>query len=110
MKPKTRSLHPASLLVRCMAIQKKGYWVAMCIDLDLAVQADTAASARKMLKDQIAHYLAEAVTVDSEHADVLLTRRAPLRYVAMYYLAKLVHSTKRRLSYEAAMPMVPLAA
>ncbi len=110
MKHKPQGRSPASLLVRCMALEKKGYWVAMCLDLDLVVQADTVARARKLLKEQIASYLADAVTIDHEQSVVLLTRRAPLRYYLMYYLAKLVHSTKHRLSYESAMPLVPLAA
>lgn len=110
---KHKVLHPNDLLVRCLAMKRNGYWVAMCIDLDLAAQADTAAKARKLLKDQIASYVADAVGIDGAHAADLLQRRAPLRYVALYHFIKLVNAarpTPRRQSYEAAMPMVPAGA
>lgn len=107
---KHKALHPQNLLVRCMALQRNGYWVAMCIDLDLVVQASSAAQARKLLKDQIASDVTDAVGVDGEHAADLLHRKAPLRYRAMYYGIKLVNASKRSRSYEAAMPMVPAGA
>ena len=107
---KGKAFHPQDLLVRCLALRRNGHWVAMCIDLDLVAQASSAAQARKLLKDQIASYVTEAVGVDSDHAADLLHRKAPLRYRAMYYGIKLVHATKRSQSYEAAMPMVPAGA
>ena len=110
---KHRPLHPNDLLVRCLALKRDGYWVAMCIDLDLAVQADTASQARKLLGAQIASYVTDAVGVDSAHAAYLLHRRAPLRYVALYHFVKLVNAarpTRRRQSYETALPMVPAGA
>lgn len=107
---KRRVLHPNDLLLRCLALRRDGYWVALCIDLDLAAQADTAAQARKLLKEQIASYVTDAVGVDSEHAHTLLRRRAPLRYLALYHWIKLVNATRARQSYEAAVPMVPARA
>ena len=104
---KLKKLHPSELVLRCLAFERKGYWVAMCIDLDLAVQADTAAQARKKLRDQMVSYVEDALSVDSDHAAYLLNRRAPLRYFARYYLYKLVSQAKKRGTYEAAMPMIP---
>ena len=109
MKVKNR-LYPAELILRCLALQRDGHWVAMCIDLDLAVQADTSAQARKLLHAQMMSFVAEAVTIDSDHAGDLLNRKAPLRYRALYYLIKLVHATRRKQSFEAALPMVPAGA
>ena len=110
MTMKSKALHPNDLLVRCLALQRGNYWVAMCIDLDLTVQSSTAVQARKLLKAQIASYVADAVSVDEEHASYLLQRKAPLRYILLYHLIKLVNATKRRQSYEATMPMVPVGA
>lgn len=107
---KSKALHPDDLLLRCIAMQRGKYWVAMCIDLDLTVQATTAPQARKLLKAQITSYVADAVSVDEEHAAYLLHRKAPLRYRCLYHLAKMVNATKRRQSYEAAMPLVPVGA
>ena len=76
----------------------------------MTAQASTAAQARKLLKAQIASYIADAVGVDEKHASYLLQRKAPLRYFLLYHFIKLVNATKRRQSYEATMPMVPVGA
>lgn len=69
---------PPALTVRCMAWQEEGRWVAACIDLALAIQADTIEAARTGLHEQIALYVTEAFTIDSDHAEHLLSRKAPL--------------------------------
>lgn len=93
-----------------MALQRKSYWVAMCLDLDLVVQADTAEQAKRMLREQIRSYIEEAMTVDVKHAAALLSRRAPLRYFAAYYGIKWFNHAKGWLSYEAAVPLFPAKA
>lgn len=107
---KNRHISPESLVLRCLALQRPGYWVAMCIDLDLTVQATTVAQARKLLKEQMTSYVSDALTVDSEHASVLLKRKAPLRYRLMYHCIKFMNAHKRKQTYEAAMPLVPIGA
>lgn len=107
---KTKALHPNDLSLRCLALQRKGYWVAMCVDLDLVVQASTVGQARKLLKAQIASYVADALAEDEVHIAYLLHRKAPWRYIALYYVIKLFNATKSRLSYEAAIPMTPVGA
>lgn len=91
--------------MRCMALKRDRYWVAICLDLDLAVQATTVEQARKLLREQMRCYVEEAVTVDAEHAGYLLNRKAPLRYFAMYYGIKWLNHAKRWLTYETAMPI-----
>lgn len=108
MRP--QPLHPSDLVLRCLALQRQGYWVAMCVDLDLAVQADTLTASRQLLRAQVASYVADAVGTDSTHASELLHRKAPLRYRVLYHLIKLVHATQRRQSFETAIPMVPAPA
>ena len=105
-----KHIHTTDLVLRCLAMKRHDYWVAMCIDLDLTVQADTLSQARKMLKGQISSYVADATGVDSEHAAVLLCRKAPIQYRLMYRFAKLVHNARKRLSFETAMPMIPAGA
>jgi hypothetical protein len=108
--PNKTYLHPHDLVLRCLAMQRGNYWVAMCVDLDLAVQADTQTQARSLLSAQMSSYVADAVGVDNAHAADLLRRKSPLRYRALYYMLRLVHTTRSHLSYEAAMPMVPAGA
>jgi hypothetical protein len=106
MKSK-RIFHPSDLVLRCIALQRSQHWVAMCIDLDLVVQADTASQARKLLREQMNSYVADAVTIDNEHAADLLERKAPLRYILLYHFIKLMHTTRRKQSFETALPLVP---
>lgn len=105
-----RHIYPETLVLRCLALQRANYWVAMCIDLDLVIQATSVAQARKLLKEQMATYVADALTVDEEQANVLLKRKAPPRYRLMYRCMKLMNAHKRKKTYEAAMPLVPAGA
>lgn len=105
-----RIFHPSDLVLRCLALKRDGYWVAICIDLDLVVQADTAPQARKLLRDQMQSYVTDAVTIDSQHALDLLKRKAPLRYRLLYHFIKMVHSTRRKQSFETALPLMPACA
>lgn len=103
-------IYVTDLVLRCLALKRGSYWVAMCIDLDLAVQADTIAQARELLKGQISSYVADATGVDNENARALLGRKAPMRYVLMYYCAKLANNACKTLSFDTAMPLVPAVA
>jgi hypothetical protein len=107
---KRQKLHATNLVMRCMAMQRKGYWVALCLDLDLAAQASTVEGAKKLLREQMRSYLEDAMTIDTEHGAYLLKRRAPLRYLALYYAIKWFNHAKQRLSYEAALPVMPAKA
>lgn len=78
--------------VRCYAKRSEGQWVAMCIDLCLAAQADTFEEAKRKLEAQISDYVYEAVTVDRQHAQTLLTRRAPLANRVEYHFIAALHA------------------
>lgn len=66
------------LLVKCMAWREGDLWIAACLDFTLAAQAYSLDEARAKLHEQIASYVREAMTIDSAHADDLLSRKAPL--------------------------------
>jgi len=102
---KIKKLHPLNLVMRCIVLKRRGCWVAICVDLDLAVQADTHAQAKKLLSEQMRSYVEDSLTVDAEHAPHLLTRKAPLAYIAMYYGIKWLNRAKGWLSYETALPL-----
>jgi hypothetical protein len=85
------------LILRCYIKMAEGQFVAVCIDLCLAAQADTAKQARTMLVSQIESYVEEALTVDREFADDLLNRKAPLYQRIEYALivaASKIHLAK----------------
>jgi len=84
-------------LLRCYAEKSDGLWIAVCIDLSLAAQADTMVEAKQKLHGQIVDYVQEAVTVDRQHAYQLLNRKAPLSQILRYHWIKLmcyIHSKK----------------
>lgn len=105
-------MKPNSLLLHVYGERKKGQWTLMCLDFSLAVQSDNLVDAERLLKEQIEMYLRDAtVGQDAEHAEILLKRRAPLKYWLMYYLFRFRQSiTHRRNSHVAKsrpIPMVP---
>lgn len=75
------------VVFRCYAEKDGDQWVAFCIDLTLAAQADSFPEARQKLHEQIDGYLYDAIAgEDQEFAGQLLSRKAPLRYRAKYHL------------------------
>lgn len=110
----SRNIRAKDLVLRCFALKRGGYWVAMCIDLDLAAQADTFAQAKKLLTEQMRSYVADALTVDSANAQTLLRRKAPLHLIALYHaivVVKALHLKWSNVSqYTAPMPMIPAGA
>jgi predicted RNase H-like HicB family nuclease len=74
------------LFVRCYAYQDDSLWLAFCIDLNLAAQADTLEEAKKNLSEQIADYFFSAFDENEEASKYLLTRKAPLSTRLHYYL------------------------
>lgn len=83
-------MKPNNLLLRCYAYRAEdGQWYAVCLDLCLAVQGEKYSDVKRRLHDQIADYVREAVTVDSKHAEYLLSRKAPLSQFLHYYWIKL---------------------
>jgi len=103
-------MHTENLIVRCMAKQEGGLWVAVCIDYSLAAQADTFEEARRKLQEQIRSYVREAYTVDHEHAAELLTRRAPLLDRVAYRFQRMLQRLLHRVrTYLEPVPLVPAA-
>lgn len=106
------AMQPTDLLLRCLAFKEDGQWVVMCLNFDLAAQADTLDKAKSSLEVMIAEYVYDAlVGEDREYAAQLLKRRAPARYWVEYYSLRLWqhirHIMKRRMGFELPMPMAP---
>lgn len=76
--------------LRCFAKYSGGVWVAFCVDLNLAAQAETLVDARRKLHSQIDDYIEELHGVHKQHAADLFPRRAPLRIMAWYFVARIV--------------------
>ena len=68
-------------LLRCFIKQENNQWVAVCIALNLAAQADCSNEARQKLEAMIKSYVTEAVTIDKKYAKQLLSRKAPISLI-----------------------------
>lgn len=71
--------------LRCMAYQQDGVFVAACLDLSLAAQADTMQEAMDKLENQVRDYLIEAYE-DPSYTRQLLSRKAPLSMWFKYWV------------------------
>ena len=65
--------------LRCYVRSEDGLYIAACLDLCLAVQADTMQEAKQQLHEQVIDYLIDAVKEKN-----LVTRPAPLSEWLMY--------------------------
>jgi len=110
-------MRPKQLLVRCYAKRSGDLWVAFCLDFSLGAQADTHEEAKRKLDDQIKEYVHDVLAgTEREHAEYLLTRRAPLQFWLEYWAIKALFKLSRRLHtrkpvesrpFKEVLPMVP---
>ena len=104
-----------NLLLRVYGERSAGQWTLMCLDFSLAVQSDNLHEAKKLLAAQIVMYVRDAtVGEDSEHAEILLRRRAPLKYWVKFYWFRarqaITHRRNSHLAENSSIPLVPVAA
>ncbi len=104
-------MKPKQLILKCLAKEQDGQWVAICLDFDLVAQADSLPEAKLLLEDQIKEYVFDALAgEDQAYADQLLSRRSPWQLWAAYYLAgflqKVLH-IRNGLRFNERMPLVP---
>jgi ferric iron reductase protein FhuF len=95
------------LVLKCYIDREEGSWVAVCLDFNLATQAESQHDAKQKLEAMIHSYVSEALTNDREYADQLLTRKAPLSLWARYYfiaLMSLLHKDHRS-TFSEVMPL-----
>lgn len=86
-----RIMKTSDLILRCyLERESDGSWFAICLDLNLTSQADSAKEAKEKLHTHIARYVREALTVDKDYLEDLLPRRAPLNFFIRYYAIKAI--------------------
>lgn len=105
-------MKPADILVRCYAErQEDGVWSAICIDFSLAAQGESFEEAKRRLDVQISDYVHEALTIDRDHAEYLLSRKAPWQQLAKWHWLSLKHHCRRLASVRLfRLPVVPAGA
>ena len=93
------------LILKCYIDEEEGAWVAVCLDFNLAAQAESPSAARKKLEAMILSYVTEALTVDREYADQLLSRKAPWPAWIKYYWRRLLPNHDS--TFREVMPLRP---
>lgn len=71
--------------LRCMAYKQGEVFVAACLDLSLAAQADTMQEATRKLEHQVKDYLEEAYS-EPQYTKQMLRRKAPLSMWLKYWV------------------------
>lgn len=84
------NIPPSNLVVKCIGHRKKnGKWFGICLNFDLAAQADSPEELQKKLRAMIEGYIETILeTEDQASVSELLERRAPLKYWFYYYAMK----------------------
>ena len=89
-------MNSKKLILRCYGRQlDRQKWYAVCLDLNLAVEASSLNEMREKMKEVIESYLETVLdTKDVTSIPGLLSRRAPLAdWLFYYYIACMYHIT-----------------
>lgn len=99
--------------LRCYVKKENTQWVAVCIDLSLAAQANSSKEAISKLESMIQTYIEEALGKHKEYAEQLLSRKAPLSQRFFYYwsvfqqfLSKIFHYSNRHWVFSEPYPPI----
>jgi predicted RNase H-like HicB family nuclease len=76
-------------LLRCYAENEGRGWEAICLDVDVAVQAATFDEAVRELREALAVYFETVRDLSEQDRERLLNRRAPLSLRAKFFLRAL---------------------
>jgi len=105
------NISPNDLVLRCYGHQTgKGKWYGLCLDLDLAVEADSPRELGIKMDEVILSYIETVLdTDDKQSIPSLLCRRAPLLDWLKYYgIASLVlidHFKNNIFTFKQALPI-----
>ncbi|MFN7175052.1 MAG: hypothetical protein ACK4MT_10195 [Thermaurantiacus tibetensis] len=82
----------------CYAYPVGERWEAICVDLDIAIEAESLPEAQATLRDAIRSYIEAAMEEEPETRKKLLSRRAPWSVRLKLWLAFQLQLLRRRAS------------
>ncbi len=84
------------LKLRCYGFKaSSGKWEGVCLEFNLATQADTFEQLRQKMNEIIISYIGSVFdTTDKSSIPRLLNRKAPLKDYFLYYLIKSIRTIK----------------
>jgi hypothetical protein len=81
------SMKPIDLILRCYGYRKGNKWIGVCVDLDIAAEADSLDDLKNKLNSMIHSYVETVCdTEDKSSIPYLIKRRSPLPDWFRYYL------------------------
>ena len=85
-------MSPDKLILRCYGHKiKQEKWFGVCLEFNLAAEADSPEELKKKLADMITSYIETILDTDDKISiPVLISRRAPIRNWLMYYFIRLI--------------------
>jgi len=88
-------ISPHKLIIRCYGERKGDKWIGVCLNFNLATEAESAEKLVKKMNGVIKSYLEVTLnTEDQKSIPELLLRRAPFRDWCKYYLIRTVFFVK----------------
>ena len=85
------AITPSRLVLRCYGHKtRSGRWVGVCLNLNIAIEADTPEELKLKMNDAIVSYVNAAKdTQDRPSVPELLTRSAPVQDWVIYFLIRI---------------------
>lgn len=85
----------AEITLRCMAEGRADSWLAVCVDLDIAVQGKSFSEVRESLAKAVDMYLDRVAELPSDEQQQLIDRRSPWYVRAKFELYRVLRMIKR---------------
>ncbi len=86
------AIRPESLILKCYGYKfGDNPFVGVCLDLNIAVQADNQVELKRKMNDAIKSYIETVLDTDDKSSIAsLIYRRAPIRDWFIYYILKII--------------------
>ena len=83
---------PNEFVLRCYGYRSnEGPYIGVCVNLNIAIQADSPRELREKMSDAISSYIDTVLdTNDRDSIPVLMSRRAPMQDWLIYYFIRIV--------------------
>jgi hypothetical protein len=104
------AIPPNKLILRCYGHRvRSGKWVGVCIDLNLAAEAETPEQLRLKMGQVISSYLETVLDTDDQGSiPALFSRKAPLPDIAAYHaikFANFIRQFRKKIIFEELVPI-----
>ena len=102
-------IRPEKFVLRCYGYKKRNNrWYGVCIDFNLAVEADSPEELKQKMGEIIYSYIETVIDTDDKASiPNLISRKAPIRDFVIYYVMRLaisLHKFRRNIAFKEVIP------